>query len=71
MHIELLKPHTHAGKRIAAGDRLDLPEPRARWLIAQGAAEVTKPAAALAADSKPARRDAAPGPATTGTTQGD
>ena len=24
MHIELLKPHTHAGKRLAVGDRLDL-----------------------------------------------
>lgn len=69
MHIELLKPHTHAGKRLTPGDRLDLPETSARWLIAQGTAEVTNPAAAPASDIKSTRRDAAPGVATT--TQGD
>ncbi|WP_454258610.1 DUF7210 family protein [Pseudoxanthomonas mexicana] len=67
MHIELVKPHTHAGKRLAVGDRLDLPDASGRWLIAQG---VVKPATASAApttDSKSTRRDA-----TFGTTiQGD
>ncbi|HBO3862326.1 DUF7210 family protein [Pseudomonas aeruginosa] len=62
MHIELLKPHTHAGKRHAVGDRIELVEASARWLIAQGVAK----AAAPAADNKPNRRDA-----TSGTTQGD
>ena len=61
LSIELLKPHTHAGKRLAVGDRLDLNDASARWLIAQGAAK----AATTATDSKPTRRDAASG------TQGD
>jgi len=38
MHIELLKPHTHQDRRLVPGDYLDLPEPSARWLIAEGAA---------------------------------
>jgi hypothetical protein len=62
MHIELLKPHTHAGKGLAVGDRLDLNDASARWLIAQGVAK----AAAPAADNKPTRRDV-----TSGTNQGD
>lgn len=62
MHIELLKPHTHAGKRHAVGDRLELADATARWLITQGVAK----AAAPITDSKPTRRDA-----TSGTTQGD
>jgi hypothetical protein len=40
MHLELLKPHTHQGRRLSAGDRLELPEASARWLIDQGAARV-------------------------------
>ncbi|AUM00569.1 hypothetical protein B4966_10630 [Rhodocyclaceae bacterium] len=64
MLIELLQPHTHAGKRLAVGDRLDLHEASARWLIAQGTAK----AAATAADPKPTRRDATSG---NGTPQGD
>lgn len=62
MHIELLKPHTHAGKRHAVGDRLELAEASARWLITQGVAKAATPVT----DSKPTRRDATPG-----TTQGD
>ena len=62
MHIELLKPHTHAGKRHAVGDRLELAEASARWLITQGVAKAATPVT----DSKPTRRDA-----TSGTTQGD
>lgn len=62
MHIELIKPHTHAGKRHAVGDRIELAEASARWLITQGVAKTTAPVA----DNKPNRRDA-----TSGTTQGD
>jgi hypothetical protein len=67
MHIELLKPHTHAGQRLAAGDRLDLNEASARWLIGQGVAKAASPAT----DSKPTRRDATSGVSTTAATQGD
>ena len=67
LSIELLKPHTHASKRFAAGDRLDLPDASGRWLIAQG---VAKPATSpTTADSKPTRRDTASG--TTHIPQGD
>lgn len=52
MTLELLKPHTHAGKRRAVGDRLELPEASARWLIAQGIAKQVE----AAADTQPARR---------------
>ena len=38
MTLELLKPHTHAGVRLAAGSRLNVDEATARWLIAQGVA---------------------------------
>ena len=62
MHIELLKPHTHAGQRREVDERLDLADASARWLIAQSVAKT----AASAIDSKPNRRDA-----TSGTTQGD
>ncbi len=33
MKIELLKSHTHAGKRYPPGERLDLDEASAKWLI--------------------------------------
>jgi len=46
MQIELLKPHTHAGKPLACGARLELPEISARWLIEQGVAHaIARPAA--------------------------
>lgn len=67
MHLELLKPHTHAGKRIKVGDLLDLNDASARWLIAQGTAKAAIPAT----DSKPTRRDATSGVSTTAATQGD
>ena len=41
MNIELLKPHTHAGATLAPGDRLDLDEAAARWLIDAGVAKAT------------------------------
>ena len=56
MHIELLQPHTHAGRRFAAGERLDLQETSARWLIAQGAARIVTPDASIPS-LKPSRRD--------------
>jgi hypothetical protein len=73
MHLELLKPHTHAGRRLSAGDRLDLPEPSARWLIAQGAARLVTPDSEAAAPSpKPSRRDgSAAAAASTHTPTGD
>ncbi|MFP6411768.1 hypothetical protein [Pseudomonas aeruginosa] len=63
MHIELVKPHTHAGKRLAVGDRLDLNDSSARWLITQGVAKTTTTSAAPATETKPARRDATSGSA--------
>jgi hypothetical protein len=67
MHIELLKPHTHAGQRLPAGARLDLPEASARWLIAQGVAGLVTPDSP-APSLKPSRRD---GPAAAATSTGD
>lgn len=64
MHIELLKPHTHAGKRLKVGERLELTEASARWLIAQGVAKAV--ASTTAPDPKPSRREA-----TSGAPQGD
>ncbi len=54
--IELLQPHTHAGQRFAAGDRLDLHETSARWLIAQGMARPVTPDVPTTLP-KPSRRD--------------
>ena len=62
MQIELLKPHTHAGQRFDVGDRLDLDDASARWLIEQGVAR------AVAQDSKHTRRDATSGVSTTAAT---
>ena len=69
MPIELLQPHTHAGQRLPAGARLDLPEASARWLIAQGVARLVTPDSPTpAASLKPSRRD---GPAAAATSTGD
>ena len=69
MPIELLRPHTHAGRRFSAGARLDLPEASARWLIAQGVARLVTPVTpALAPSLKPSRGD---GPAAAATSTGD
>lgn len=38
MKIILLKPHTHAGEAHPLDAELDLDEPTAQWLIAQGVA---------------------------------
>lgn len=53
MTLELLKPHTHAGKRRVAGERLELNDASARWLIAQGIAKQVEEAT----DQKTVRRD--------------
>ncbi|AKH36897.1 MULTISPECIES: DUF7210 family protein [Nitrosomonas] len=37
--IELLKPHTHAGRDYPAGARLAMDADSARWLISIGTAE--------------------------------
>jgi len=63
MHIELLRPHTHAGRRLPAGARLDLPEASARWLIAQGAARLVTPGSPTPSP-KPSRRDGSAAAAT-------
>ena len=63
MHIELLQAHTHAGRRLPAGGRLDLPEASARWLIAQGAARLVTPDSP-APSLKPPRRDGSAAAAT-------
>ena len=41
MTLELIKPHTHAGRLYAPGERIDLDEATAHWLIEQGAARTT------------------------------
>lgn len=65
MPIELLRPHTHAGRRLPAGARLDLPEASARWLIAQGVARLVTPVTPAPAPSlKPSRRDGSAAAAT-------
>jgi hypothetical protein len=71
LSIELLKPHTHAGQRLVVGDRLDLNEASASWLITQGVAKATTAPTAPITDAKPTRRDAASGVSTTAATQGD
>jgi len=38
MHIELIEPHTHAGRLHAPGEILDLDEAAAEWLIERGTA---------------------------------
>lgn len=40
MQIELLKPHTHAGKPCAPGDVIVLDDDLARWLVKTGSARV-------------------------------
>ncbi|MFN3593893.1 MAG: hypothetical protein ACK4TK_04315 [Thiobacillaceae bacterium] len=67
LSIELLQPHTHAGQRLPAGARLDLPETSARWLIAQGVARLVTPESSIPS-LKSSRRD---GPAAAASSTGD
>lgn len=48
MRIELITPHTHAGRQYPAGATLDLPGHKAEWLIAVGTAQAAEPAQAAA-----------------------
>ena len=43
MKIKLLKPHIHAGKRHSPGERLDLDESSAKWLIDLKVAKAAPP----------------------------
>jgi hypothetical protein len=43
--IELLQPHTHAGRVHAAGDRIDVHAADAEWLIGLGKARAAEPGA--------------------------
>ncbi|MFA7239372.1 MAG: hypothetical protein WC091_04610 [Sulfuricellaceae bacterium] len=42
MKIELIKPHTHAGRQYQPGDAIDLDADLAQWLIDIGAARLVK-----------------------------
>lgn len=42
MKVELLKPHTHAGKDYPAGAVIEIDPAQAEWLIAIGVAKPTK-----------------------------
>ena len=44
MKIELITPHTHAGKLYPPGAVIDLDADAAQWLIDFGAAKKVKPA---------------------------
>lgn len=41
MKIELLKPHTHAGKECQPGEVIELDKDLANWLIDLGVAKAT------------------------------
>lgn len=38
--LDLLKPHTHAGKPAAIGDRIEVDASTAEWLLAHAIAEI-------------------------------
>ncbi len=43
MRIELLKTHTHAGKSYQPGERIDIDEAAAKWLIELEVAKAVTP----------------------------
>ncbi|EPK4543388.1 DUF7210 family protein [Serratia marcescens] len=43
--VKLLQPHTHAGKRLAAGEMLTVSDADAAWLRAHNVIEVVLPVA--------------------------
>jgi hypothetical protein len=49
--IELLLPHTHAGQVCIPGDRIDLEDSQAAWLIRIGVARPFPPDTERAIDS--------------------
>ena len=42
--LVLKRPHTHAGKALQAGDRIDVDPHVAQWLLSQGVADKRQPA---------------------------
>lgn len=42
MKIELLKPHTHAGRDYQPGSVIELDKDAAKWLVANGIAKPVK-----------------------------
>lgn len=57
--ILLDRPHTHAGRLYAPGDRLDVAADTADWLIAQG---IVEPAADSADEADDATATPSPDP---------
>lgn len=53
--LVLLKPHTHAGKAFATGDRLDVDVVTAEWLLAQGVARIDTPDISRSQLSQPSK----------------
>lgn len=41
VEVTLKKPHTHAGKRRQAGDKIMVTEPQRDWLVAQAIINAT------------------------------
>jgi hypothetical protein len=57
VHVRLLKPHTHAGRPLQAGDELEVMSPVAEWLRRQAIAEPIPKAAARAAAAESRKND--------------
>ena len=51
--VELLSIHTHQGAVYRTGDRLDVSELTARWLLARGIARLLKPPEAIESPQAP------------------
>ena len=51
--LVLLKPHTHAGKTCEPGERIDVDEITAQWLLANGIATPSPKPVKTEPDSKP------------------
>ena len=53
--LVLMRPHTHAGKTLGVGDRIEIDATSADWLIAHGIAmpEPTVPASEPFTDPEP------------------
>ena len=55
-HIELIKPHRHAGRDYPPGAQLTLPAHKADWLIGVGSARDASPVPAPS-PAKPGAKD--------------
>ena len=51
--LVLLQPHTHAGKTCEPGERIDVDEITAQWLLANGIATPSPKPVKAEPDSKP------------------